>query len=672
VSGLRWHGTVAHAIASRRQVVRASGLNLAARLTSGAAAFALAVLTTHVLDTHGRGSYVVLTTAAGVGVVVLSAPAPVMVADLVHDRHSEAELRGGIVALGAASALVLALAAVIANLAGVHLPGPAWVQILAAIATGVVVFVSCEIGLEQATGRVAGVSLGEIALATLPLLASGVVAALGRASLGSLITAWLVGVSATAALQIAFAVRRHAIVPIDSAVVGRWLWRARSIAFSNGMLQLCARIDVLVVSAVISVSAAGVYSIPVALAANLLLFPRALLTATYRSIMTAPYELIARRTAATAAGSAALVLIGGALGVPAAAALSGPIFGSAYGNIWIPLAVLVPGIAAWSVVEVLRHVLLTRLERQREVLFTALGMSVANGALAVVGSYEFGSTGAAASTTITYVAAALWMARVCSRQLGVPIRRMFVPADRGLGGEGLDTNDGFLMRRIPPLIGERFSWSRADLESVLRLALIPVIAAAVGLACGLVYSLSQSTLYESRSQVVVSPASGFLDPAHSDAFPAISTSVQELALTERVLRDAASRLPGAKAEHTPDWLRARLRLRISGDTPVLTVDGVDGDQKVASEVSTAETNALVDAVNTASTPPVNPSPAITPGTPQAIATGLNLEVFSLGEPRGRIQPKTSRNVLLGASAGLIIGCFALAQLLSRTNRRRLA
>jgi O-antigen/teichoic acid export membrane protein len=442
VSGLRWHGTVAQAIASRRQAVRASGLNLAARLTSGAAAFALAVLTTHVLDTHGRGSYVVLTTAAGVGVVVLSAPAPVMVADLVHERHNEAELRGGIVALGAASALVLAFAAVIANLAGVHLPGPAWVQILAAIATGVVVFVSCEIGLEQATGRVAGVSLGEIALATLPLIASAVVAALGRASLGSLITAWLIGVSATAALQLAFALRRRAIVPIDSAVVGRWLWRARSIAFSNGMLQLCARIDVLVVSAVISVSAAGVYSIPVALAANLLLFPRALLTVTYRSIMTAPHELIARRTAATAAGCAALVLVGGVIGVPAAAALSGSIFGSAYADIWIPLAVLVPGIAAWSIVEVLRHVLLTRLELQREVLVTALGMTVANGILAVVGSRAFGSTGAAASTTITYVAAAFWMARVCSRQLEVPIRRMFVPADRGLSGEGLDTNEG--------------------------------------------------------------------------------------------------------------------------------------------------------------------------------------------------------------------------------------
>jgi O-antigen/teichoic acid export membrane protein len=422
------HGDARRGIGSWRQAMRASALNLAARLTSGAAAFALAILTARVLDTHGRGTYVVLTTAAGIGVVVLSAPAPVMVADLIRQRRDEGELRGGMLALGAGSALLLALTALIANLAGVGLPGPAWVQIMAAIATGIVVFASLEISLAQAMGRVTAVGLGEISLATLPLLASAAIAAFGHAALGSLITAWLAGVSATAALQLWFALRRGAITAVEPGIVLRWLWRARGIALSNGMLQLCARIDVLVVSAVISVSAAGVYSIPVALAANLLLFPRALLTVTYRSIMTAPREAIARRTASTATGCCALVLAAGVVGVPLTAVLSARVFGGAYGDIWRPLAVLVPGIAAWSVVEVLRHVLLTRLERQREVVITAIGMAVGNGALAVVGSREFGYVGAAASTTITYIAAALWMAHVCSRQLGVPIRRLLVPS----------------------------------------------------------------------------------------------------------------------------------------------------------------------------------------------------------------------------------------------------
>jgi O-antigen/teichoic acid export membrane protein len=409
-----------------RRALLASALNLAARLASGAAAFALAVLTARVLDTHGRGIYVVLITAAGIGVGLLHAPTPVMLGDLVHNRRSESEVRGGMLALAALSALVLAAATMVARIFGVGLPGPLSVQLMTAIATGIVVFVTCEISLAQATGRVTAVGLGEIGLATLPLLASAAVAVVGAASLSSLITAWLAGVSATAALQVWFSVRRRAVTTIEPRVVSEWIWRARGIAFSNGMLRLCARIDVLIVSVVISVSAAGVYSIPVALAANLLLVPRALLTVTYRSIMTAPREEIARRTAATISSSPALVLLGGAVGVPLTAAFSGSVFGDAYADIWLPLAVLVPGIAGWSVVEILRHVLLTRLERQREVLLTAIGMAIVNGVLAIVGSREFGYAGAAASTTITYMAAALWMAHVCSRQLGVPVGRLFV------------------------------------------------------------------------------------------------------------------------------------------------------------------------------------------------------------------------------------------------------
>jgi hypothetical protein len=36
---------------------------------------------------------------------------------------------------------------------------------------------------------------------------------------------------------------------------------------------------------------------------------------------------------------------------------------------------------------------------------------------------------------------------------------------------------------------------------------------------------------------------------------------------------------------------------------------------------------------------------------------------------GKLQPRTGRNVLLGASAGLLIGCFVLGQLLARERRR---
>jgi capsular polysaccharide biosynthesis protein len=245
-----------------------------------------------------------------------------------------------------------------------------------------------------------------------------------------------------------------------------------------------------------------------------------------------------------------------------------------------------------------------------------------------------------------------------------------------------DTMRAFTLGR-PPL-------SRADLEPVLRLAMIPLIGALCGLILAEVYSLAQSTQYESRSQVVVSPASGFVDPARTDAFARISSTVQQIGLTQKVLGDAVDRLAaaGVRGNRTAGTLRGRLRLTISGDTPLLTIAAVDGNQAVASAISTAETDALVNAVNTASTDAVTTSGTTTTTTTQtpkkktttttsasgtiAGASGLRLDVFSKGEPQGKVQPRAARNILLGTSAGLIIGCFVLAQMLSRESRRRSA
>ena len=153
-------GAAEAAITSRRRGIRASALNLAARVVGGAGAFALAILTTRVLDTHGRGAYVILTTAAGIAVGVLGAPMPVMLADLMHRRRTEAELRGGLIAIGTLAGVALAVVATGGKIAGFGLPGPVSVQIMTALATGVVIFVSCEMSLAQATGRVTAVGLG--------------------------------------------------------------------------------------------------------------------------------------------------------------------------------------------------------------------------------------------------------------------------------------------------------------------------------------------------------------------------------------------------------------------------------------------------------------------------------------------------------------------------------
>jgi hypothetical protein len=65
-------------------LARASALNLLARLTSGAATLGLAILSTHVLDTNGRGIYAILTTWAGIGATVITGGTTVLAADLIH------------------------------------------------------------------------------------------------------------------------------------------------------------------------------------------------------------------------------------------------------------------------------------------------------------------------------------------------------------------------------------------------------------------------------------------------------------------------------------------------------------------------------------------------------------------------------------------------------------
>ena len=70
-----------------RSVARDSGLNLAARMTSGAAVLGLAVISTNVLDTHGRGVYAILSTWAGVAMTIITGGTVVLAADLIHGRH---------------------------------------------------------------------------------------------------------------------------------------------------------------------------------------------------------------------------------------------------------------------------------------------------------------------------------------------------------------------------------------------------------------------------------------------------------------------------------------------------------------------------------------------------------------------------------------------------------
>ena len=416
----------AHSTPSGVALARAGALNLAARLTSGAAVLGLAVISTNVLDTHGRGVYAILTLWAGVGATIITGGTTVLAADLIHGRHDERTLHGATfaIALGAALVLVPASAGI-----GLVTSGATVAALVAsALICAFVTYSSYEMSIDQARGDVLRVSLVDIAMAGLPLMTTVVAAIVFEPTVTTLVAAWAAAALVTAAAQFAIArVAGAAIVRRAWRVAASIMRRSAPVALANGTSLLTSRIDVFVVAAVLSVSDAGIYSIPVALAANLLLLSRALLTAAYRSIMTAPADEVGGRLTSALHHSVIIVLAGGLASLPVVAVAAGPVFGEAYREIWQPYALLVPASACICVVEVLRHVLLTRLERQREFVLLATAMLLVNGVLAAAGAAAFGILGAAASTTVTYALAAVALVSVSSRLLDVPMGELAVP-----------------------------------------------------------------------------------------------------------------------------------------------------------------------------------------------------------------------------------------------------
>jgi O-antigen/teichoic acid export membrane protein len=421
---------------SSTSLARASGLNLAARLTSGSATLGLAVLSTNVLDTHGRGIYAILSTWAGIALTIITGGTAVLAADFVHGRHGAPVLHGASCAIALQAALVLFPVA-----AGISLltNGVTLAALLCTAAVAVLVtYTNFEMSIAQARGSVLRVSLTDIGMSAFPLVASATaIVIVADPTVTTLMAAWAIGATVTASLQFADALA-------TAGVVIRNAWRVavsiarRSIGVSlaNGTALLTSRIDVLVVAVVLSASEAGIYSIPVALSTSLLLLSRSVLTATYRPIMTAPVSEVAARLSSALRHSVIVVLVGGTLSVPVVAFTAGFVFGDAYGDIWQPYAILVPAAACLCVAEMLRHFLITRLERQREIVLTSVAMLIANGVLAVVGAATFGLVGAAASTTITYAGAAAALVAYCARALSVPMVELAVPRRSDLAPYG--------------------------------------------------------------------------------------------------------------------------------------------------------------------------------------------------------------------------------------------
>jgi O-antigen/teichoic acid export membrane protein len=407
-------------------LARLSALNFVARLVSAVAVFGLAVLTTNLLDTAGRGTYAVIATWVGIVSTLIDGGMPVLAADLVHRRYSESVLHGAVTAIAIVSCVLLVpisvgLSAVIGSVTTTGLVAAALIAVGAA-------YVNYEISIDQALGDVHAVSLIGIGVAAFPLVASALAAILFEPSVTVFVAAWAVGVLALGGVLFGRAIP-HGGVEIVRGLRAAWSIARRSVSVTamGGAHLLCTRIDILAVAAVLSAGAAGVYSIPVALASSLMLLSRSVRTAAYHSIMTCPDSEVASRLSGALRHGVIVVLVGGGLSIPVVAVASGWVFGDEYGDVWRPYTVLVVAAGFLCVVEMIAHFLMTRLEQRRELLMITLGMLVLNATLAVAGAAAFGLMGAAASTAIAYGFAAMAQLAYCARRLSVSMRELALP-----------------------------------------------------------------------------------------------------------------------------------------------------------------------------------------------------------------------------------------------------
>jgi Mrp family chromosome partitioning ATPase len=195
------------------------------------------------------------------------------------------------------------------------------------------------------------------------------------------------------------------------------------------------------------------------------------------------------------------------------------------------------------------------------------------------------------------------------------------------------------------------------------IALVALIA--VGIACGLLASRVQPVRYESIGTMVVSPASGFLDPAQSQQLAPLTTTIERLVGTPTVLGPTRQRfihsaakpaLGRNRAGRDTNWIAKHLRVSQPTDSSVIEITGAAGTQLDARDLTRAAVAALSQVINDLSK--------------NSKANAITVHVFADADNKGKVSPIPSRNLLIGANLGLLLGIPAALGLGAMRRRLR--
>jgi O-antigen/teichoic acid export membrane protein len=391
----------------------------------------VSVLLPRVLGPEARGEYQLAVKLAGLVLALAQWGIPeVLLQALAERRASLGALIGTSLALGlvgaSVTALVLWLAAPLFQdslLKGVD-PLLLALTLGGSLASLIGILTRRFIQLGGRLDVYNGLDIGRTALFLVLVAVSGVL--LPRQAVGPTL-AWLVGEFTLAALATGFLLR-------TTRGAGRWqphFSLARELASSGAPIQfgllgmfVGSEGGAFVLNANLDITAVGVYSVALSVSRLVLQISVALRTALQPRLLASEHDSAAMTVRVTRHGLLWMVLI--AVGLAIGSPLAPVIFGRDFSAVGPALVLLLPGMVAYGVWQLLASHLL-RIGRRGFLAWVAWLFGAVSIALQAVGTQAFGLPGAAVGLSVAYLLAMSVVLVVFVQVSGRPVREL-VPA----------------------------------------------------------------------------------------------------------------------------------------------------------------------------------------------------------------------------------------------------
>jgi O-antigen/teichoic acid export membrane protein len=383
------------------RIARAGTRSLGMRIVEAVVNALVLLVTARGFGADGRGFYALAMLACTfMGLPVLGITNP-LAAEYAHRRSTLAQLYSASIAISLGLGGLIAAGALIVAVA--VWPDWAWLG-FAAAPLPILCLAQCQLQLFQVQGAVMRMGLTSLAMSVATLLSLSVVAVVASGRIYVALVAWAIA-QPLVPLGVLFLQHRESGFDWSGLRERTWrlLRRGFPITLANVVLRLNYRVDVFVVAAMLPLAEVGKYSIAVAAGEVLWETSRALITGAYPTIAGGALDESVRVTTRSFRHSAFVLAAGGIASAAVAFVCMGAVFGSDFDRVWIPMALLVPGVVGLGSAEVLRVFFLVRLERSREYLVASAASMVVNLALALALVPLIGISGAAISTSASYV-----------------------------------------------------------------------------------------------------------------------------------------------------------------------------------------------------------------------------------------------------------------------------